>query len=243
MSINNILNRVSDNLIDVFYPKKCPFCEQVIGRNELTCEECIDSLNYISSPRCLKCGKAIHNIQQEYCSDCNRKKHIFDRGVAAVMYSDDMRASMHRFKYNCQRNYGEAYAHIIYDSCGFIIKHWNIDAIIPVPMYEKKKRVRGYNQAEIIAVELGKIMNKPVISDALIRTVNTKPMKELDDIERTKNLQKAFILGKSMIKYRQVLLVDDIYTTGTTIDECSAVLKSSGVKKVYYVSMCIGDGF
>ena len=114
--------------------------------------------------------------------------------------------------------------------------------IVPVPMYAKKQRARGYNQAEIIACELGKIIHIPVNTRFLKRNKNTVPMKEVSGRDRSKNLENAFIADKNVVKYKKILLVDDIYTTGATLDACAAVLKKYGVEKVYGACLCIGRG-
>ncbi len=128
------------------------------------------------------------------------------------------------------------------DKLGRLIKIWSPDVIVPVPMYAKKQRARGYNQAEIIACELGKIMHVPVNTQFLKRNKNTVPMKEVSGHDRSKNLENAFIADKNVVKYKKILLVDDIYTTGATLDACAAVLKKYGVEKVYGACLCIGRG-
>lgn len=127
--------------------------------------------------------------------------------------------------------------------CGALIRQWDVDVIMPVPMYKGKERVRGYNQAALLAGGLGRRMGVAVDCTGLVRVRKTRPMKELNDVERFHNLENAFKIRPNVIKYNHILLVDDIYTTGATIDACTAVLKAAGAKKVYYVSLCIGNGF
>ena len=99
------------------------------------------------------------------------------------------------------------------------------------------------NQAELIAEALGKATGIPVDTQSLERTVKTVPMKELDNVQRRKNLENAFNVARNIVKYKKVLIVDDIYTTGATLDACATILKSAGVAKVYGLSLCIGNGF
>ena len=114
---------------------------------------------------------------------------------------------------------------------------------MPVPMYPKKKRRRGYNQAEVFAKALGRELGIPVESGLLKRVRNTAPQKELSDTQRQKNLKNAFQLVPDVVKYNHILLVDDIYTTGSTMDEASKALLSGGVERVCYVCISIGAGF
>ena len=112
-----------------------------------------------------------------------------------------------------------------------------------MPIHKKKRRKRGFNQAELIAGELEQLMGIPMDCEALVRVVKTVPMKELDNAHRVKNLQNAFQVREKVVRYRKVLIVDDIYTTGATFDACAAVLKDAGVSQVYGISLCVGDGF
>ena len=137
------------------------------------------------------------------------------------------------------------------------ISRLGIDAIIPVPLHRKRRRERGYNQAELFAKEIGKRTGIPVETKLLYRCINTRPQKELNDQERKKNLKKAFTiaqnivqlrkvllvaLGRAIVCHPKVLLVDDIYTTGSTVDAAAECLKVSGIQEVYVLCISIGRG-
>ena len=112
--------------------------------------------------------------------------------------------------------------------------------IIPVPMYRKKQKLRGYNQAEAFAEELSKLTGIPVDKDCIKRVKDTAPQKELNDIERKNNLENAFQMGESIVQYRHILVVDDIYTTGYTAEAVAKELKKQGGHHIYLLSVCIG---
>ena len=117
------------------------------------------------------------------------------------------------------------------------------DVIVPVPLYGGKLRKRGYNQAACLARALGRSLELPVDEKLVKRVRNTAPMKHLNPTERQNNLKKAFIIGRNDVKlYDRIILVDDIYTTGTTLDEIAALLKEHGVSKVYCVTLACGSG-
>ena len=111
-----------------------------------------------------------------------------------------------------------------------------------MPIHYRKMIKRGYNQAELIGRELGKALNIKVDSDYLIRALNTKPQKEMDKSRRKKNVENAFKITDNVVKYNKIILVDDIYTTGSTIDECAKVLLMAGVSEINFVSLSIGEG-
>lgn len=153
-----------------------------------------------------------------------------------------MKKAMYRFKYSNRRSYARVFADYIMKYFGQWINRKQIDAIIPVPMYYKKQRVRGYNQAQVLANELAKRTHIPMVTDYVIRDKNTIPMKKLDDTARRLNLENAFKIRKSSVLLKKVLLVDDIYTTGATVDAISKQLKLAGVKEIYCITVCSPEG-
>lgn len=233
---------VIESLLDAVYPTTCPVCDR-IEKPAKICDKCRKKLHYIGQQRCLKCGKAMGDAVTQYCYDCERKKHIFEQGAAVWSYSEDIKDSIYRFKYKNHRIYADVYGDEIKNSIGALIRNWNADAVIPVPIHKRKRQLRGYNQAELIARAISERCEIALDCDILSRVVFTKPQKELDDGGRLKNLENAFHIEKNVVKYSKVILVDDIYTTGATIDACASVLLAAGVKQVYYVALCIGRGF
>lgn len=235
-------------LISILYPRKCPVCETIIpdipGKvAPRVCLTCNQKLQYIHSPRCFQCGKQLYEEKEEFCNDCKVKKHLFKQGIGVFGYDENIKDAIYRFKYHNQRNYAKFFGEVIASRYGYQIRHWNPDVIIPIPLYRIKYYQRGFNQAELVAKELGNILQIPVDTKSLVRNRKTKPMKELNDEERTKNLQNAFNLTADIVKYKKVLLLDDIYTTGATMDACSKVLLEAGVEEIYCASVCIGNGF
>lgn len=118
-----------------------------------------------------------------------------------------------------------------------------MEAVIPVPIHKNRRKKRGYNQAELFARELGKLLELPVDGEILVRTKDTTPQKKLDDRERKNNLKKALKIGKDSVQWKKVLVVDDIYTTGSTVDAAALVLKEAGVEEIYVLSIAIGKGY
>lgn len=207
------------------------------------CGDCAGKLKYITSPSCMVCGKQLDDELAEVCSDCGRRCHSFIRGVGALAYTKEIKQSMYRFKYSNRREYAVFYADMLVKLKGHIIMSWKPDVIIPVPLHAARYRKRGYNQAALVAEEIGKMLKIPVEEKLLTRTVNTAPQKELNDKERTKNTKNAFQATHNIVKYKRVLLVDDIYTTGATLDACSDALTNAGAAQVYFAAVCIGRGF
>lgn len=116
------------------------------------------------------------------------------------------------------------------------------DSIVPVPVHASRKRERGYNQAELVAAELSRLTGIRMYGDLVRRVRKTVPQKELTIQERQNNLKKAFNITTNVVKLNKTILVDDIYTTGSTLDAVAMELKRHGVKAVYFIALCIGEG-
>jgi len=225
----------------MLYPQTCYFCGKIC--RESICSECAEKVEYIEEPRCKKCGKSIRYAEEEFCHDCEQQTFHYEQGKSIWLHKGPVRWSVYQFKYHNRRVFAEYYAEEWCRLYGDKLREWGIEVIIPIPLHPKRRRKRGYNQAEILAKALGDRCKIPVDKESIIRGVNTRPQKELNDRERRKNLSKAFRVTKHWKKAKNVLLVDDIYTTGSTIDSVAQVLKENGAEKVYFLTISIGQGF
>ncbi len=192
---------------------------------------------------CSQCGKPLENEREEYCYDCSRNKRAFAQGRALWVYRGVVRDSLYRFKYQNRREYAEYYSAELVRVYGGWIKERGIQAVVPIPLSGKRRRQRGFNQAELVARKVAKRMNLPVYGRLLIRTRDTKAQKELNDQERKNNLKRAFKTRKNKVQLNHILLIDDIYTTGSTMNEAAKELKRAGAEQVYCLSISIGRGY
>lgn len=232
------------NLLDIFYPRRCPVCHDVLKISEgLVHKTCQAKLRYVQGPVCFRCGKPIMNADEAYCSDCQSRRHYYDSGKSVWIYDIQMQKSVAEYKYHGAKAYADFYAAQMAEVCGAWIYGLMPVVLVPVPVHWKKKHQRGFNQAAVLAQKLGKILDVPVDTGYLVRTQSTMPQKTLTPVQRYVNLKHAFKVRKKGPAYRKVLLVDDIYTTGSTIDACASVLKLSGTEQVYYISLCIGSDY
>ena len=231
-----------EKIINFVYPRRCPVCDDIVPVGQgLVCEACCKNIKYIEDPRCRKCGKQMYEESALFCRDCAKRKHYFEYGFALYDYQS-MKKSIYRFKYGKRSEYAKYYAKDMYKRLAEEIKRMNADALIPVPLHRSRKAGRGYNQAEILAKELSKLTGIPCYSDLVKRVRNTIPQKELNVQERQNNLKKAFLIHSDVVKLNKTIVVDDIYTTGSTIDAVAKELRQHGVEKVYYLTLCIGEG-
>ena len=189
----------------------------------------------------MKCGKELGNEEVEYCSDCMRHRHLFDRGRAVFAYTS-MSDSIYRFKYKGRREYAAYYAECMAEKLGVWITQRRPDALIPVPIHASKRHIRGYNQAEVLAKELGSILHIPIETNLIKRVRKTSPMKDLSVSERQNNLKRAFKICRNDVKLSTIIIIDDIYTTGSTLNAMSYELRRAGVEHIYFVTLAIGKG-
>ena len=237
-----------EEMITLLYPRRCPLCQDILtDKAALICMKCRTKAVPIRGPKCKTCGKPVASLETEYCPDCQEKTHFFTSGRAVFLYEKEIRKSVYQFKFHNKREYAGFYVSEMERVCGDEIRTWNPDVIIPIPMYKRKKRQRGYNQAQVIAQVIGKELDLPVVEDLLIRNRKTVAQKQLGSRERAKNLENAFKISQRWINkqetLKKILLVDDIYTTGSTLDVCAKVLKQVDIAEVYFGVLCVGIGF
>lgn len=234
-----------DFLISLVYPRRCAICNEiVIPRKLKACPSCKKKLHYITEPACLKCGRQIENPQAQYCHACRNKKQVYHRGYAVWQYDDAIRHSLSAYKYHARKDYAAFYAQEAVNRLSKAVLAEKPDVLIPVPIHKSRRRERGFNQAEILAKKIGKELSIPVDCSHLIRIRKTRALKTLDARQREQELKGAFSFvrdpGDKPV-YRCVMLVDDIYTTGNTINRCSEALLSAGVERVTFLCVAIGS--
>ena len=236
------INKIKESIISLLWPEVCPFCQKVC--RDGICKECRKKLELVKvrEPRCMQCGKQIRSVEQEYCYDCMHTHHYYERGLSLWNHKNPVNQSVYQFKYHNQRRYGILYSQELVKEFQKEIERWRPDIIMPVPLHPSRKRKRGYNQAEILAKEIGRLMDIPVDTESLIRNKNTIPQKVMDARGRRKNLQHAFAWKGMKLQGVNVLLIDDIYTTGSTIDVAAKTVRLAGAEKVHFLTVSIGQG-
>ena len=251
---NNPQKRITQNLLttylkkipSILYPPRCPICEKIPPANFLICPACYAAVNFVKQPFCYSCGKPLESASQEFCFDCTRNPKSFTRGFSLAVYDHTTKPSLSAIKYKNRRQHLAFYVQETVNQYGSLFQSLHFDAILPVPIHPKRMKKRGFNQTSLFAAALGKQLQIPVYDSILVRTLNTLPQKTLSPEKRLENLRKAFSLHPALhtgkLPFHRVLLVDDIYTTGATMEALTLLLKKAGVKEVYIFSICIGKG-
>lgn len=237
------IKNITGTAVALLYPQRCPVCDDIVSEaGEKICLSCLKTLQPIAYPWCECCGKGVEE-ENSICEECLEGEHRFDRGRILYDYQSVL-PSVYRLKYKGRREYAEFFGEEMAFGLRTFVEGMAVDGIVPVPLHRKRQKKRGYNQSVLLAKQIGNILKIPVYEDFMKRVKNTRPLKNLNPFERQNNLKKAFIIPKNDVKLKIVLIVDDIYTTGSTIDEMATVLKENGVKKVYFIALAgsVGNG-
>ena len=231
-------------LFNMILPPRCIKCGKILSERNGLCAECFAEINFISEPYCYRCGHpfpadsgAKFNAKQ-ICGNCARdKKPLFFMQRSAFLYDEHSKNLILDFKFHDKTVSAEVLANMLF-SAGKDIWAENPDFLLPVPLHTKRLRKRRYNQSALLCKYLSAKTLVPADYFSLVRTVNTIPQVMLKGNQRMKNLKGAFaVKNPEKLKDKSVVLVDDVKTTGSTLNECAKALKKAGVKHIYALTL------
>lgn len=231
------------HMVDALYPPACPLCGRLLERGETVCAGCRPGIRVVEEPRCMKCGRPLLDGQEEYCPDCASVCHWFDQGVGVFPYRSAVRPMVMDLKFRGKTANARLLGRWMAAYVETELSQWRPDVLVPVPLHPRKLRRRGYNQARLLAERVGKLLDLPVDTGLVLRKNSTEAQMHLGRLARQRNLEQAFTFAKGRRAAGNILLVDDIYTTGSTVDAVSRILKENGARKVYVLAACIGSDF
>lgn len=228
---------------DLLFPPRCPICDEPVPLSgDRICAECAGRIRPIRGNVCRKCGRPVA-AAGTLCRDCSERAHSYSAGCAAFLYRD-ISGSLYRMKFEGRAEYAKYYGYQIARRVRESFDQEEIDAIdalVPVPVSAQRLRQRGYNQAGLLAQAVSEVLKIPARSDVLVRSRKTPGMRALSASERYKNLKNAFIVHGNDVEFMRIMLIDDIYTTGATIDACAEALAGAGAAGIYYAAAAIGE--
>ncbi len=224
---------VLDGVLSLLFPPRCEVCGLL--QEPIICDGCRGKFHAIGAPFCACCGIPFDPLAQSMatCAACREHPPTFDAARSAGKYADELRRAIHLFKYDGVRALATPLAAFIADTITLPLA---IDCLCPVPLHPARERMRGYNQSGLLAEELGQQWNLPVEPALLSRILNTTPQMQLPADERKRNMRGAFTAAPAT-QGRSIGLVDDVYTTGSTLLECSRVLKHAGARCVLVITI------
>ena len=217
---------------------KCLFCGKELEEDSRysTCDDCLQNLPFLKGKVCAKCGEPLKS-KAEFCLRC--KNHIdrgFDKARAEFLYDGVISDAIKEFKYHGKKYYAEYLSKFLFDV--YVRNNFDCDVVIPAPISQNGLKARGFNQVELLCESFenaGMIVN----TNCIVKVKETQNQVALNFKDRQTNLDGAFkVIDKSVVKNKNVLLVDDIFTTGATVTELSNTLKRAGANKVFVITLC-----
>ncbi len=224
------------NLLDFFFPCRCLICKEEINstENSFICDSCLKTFTELGKPLCYRCGRQFKSGRggNHLCSECIKKNPPFDRARSVWLYEGVLRESIQNFKYYNLRFFAKPFGRLLSDAGQNLLGGKNYNFIMPVPLQVKRLRDRGYNQSLLVSKEIGRLWGVEVCFEALTRHKETAPQTKLPLKNRHKNVKGAFSYEGISLKGKNVLIVDDVFTTGATVRECAKVLKKNRARVV-----------
>jgi len=242
MDVNNLI-KIKGLILDILYPKLCVNCGK---EGFYLCEDCLSLIEILDKQYCPFCFPAKTVIDGKTCPTCQKTHYLNGLYFACSYENPIIKKLIAEFKYEPYiKDYAELLAFFLISHLANLNKTFSDFEefiIIPVPLFIKKQKIRGYNQAEEIGKKISEILKIQILSNVLIKTKLTISQTELKKEERMENIKNAFkIKNESLIKNKNIILIDDVFTSGGTMDECAKVLKQNGAQKVWGMAIARGN--
>lgn len=237
------LNTLPQALLDLLFPPRCEVCE-VLGA-EAFCAPCREQTLMVNEPYCRLCGQLfqLSEARQTLCASCREQPPRFDGARTVGLHTGTLRRAVLNFKFENRRRLQEPLGELLADRFTRELQTegglpWKlVDALVPVPLHPRRRAWRGFDQSLHLAQAMSERCGVPVVSDGMIRVRPTTPQVELSTRERHENVRKAFAPAGDVLRGRNLLLIDDVYTTGATASEAARAAKTGGARHVYVLTI------
>ncbi|MDD2840095.1 MAG: ComF family protein [Rickettsiales bacterium] len=228
--------------INLIFPPKCLLCGKIVEEYNTLCHDCWHNIQFIQKPFCNKCSTPLQLriSDNDLCGNCLKNPPLYTKSRSAIAYNEETAKIIFKFKFYDKPHIKKFMAKTMIKASQDILN--NIDILIPIPLHKKRLIFRKYNQALLLANEIGKLSNKKVIYNFLLKKKHTTPQAKLKEVERAKNLKDKFCINSKYLKnirnYKNLnfAIIDDVMTTGSTINECVKILNKVGIKNVYAIT-------
>ena len=221
-------------------PPVCYVCGKSCSSKYGLCEACLGKIKHISHPRCPKCGRRLLS-KDAVCGECNAKESYIEKNWSCCSYEDTMKECIHLFKYRGYLGLVDIFKDVMVNFIKANEIRNEIDLIVPIPIFSTKKRERTYNHSEVLAGLLSKSLGVAMDEKNLKKIKWSRSQSELDKKNRLKNVKDTFlVIDKDVFAGKNVLLVDDVYTTGATVNECAKMLLEANAGRVLSLTLARG---
>jgi len=231
--MGGVFRELLDGVLSLLFPPRCEVCGLL--QEPVVCDRCLAHFQRVTEPYCRQCGLPFDPLAKAatHCPDCREDPPPFDAARAAGRYGGALRRAIHLFKYDGVRAMAGPLGQFTLET---VELPFPIDCLCPVPLHPKREAMRGFNQSRLLADALGAGWGTPVEAGMLERVQNTPPQMSLPAGERRQNIRGAFTVTGNAAG-RAIGLVDDVFTTGSTLRECSLMLKRAGAARVLVISV------
>jgi ComF family protein len=228
--------------LDILFPPRCHFCKEIIPEADdlHLCARCLGACEVIRSPLCKRCGVPFYTDvgEDHLCGRCIDRTPPFTAARAAALFDGPIKELIHSLKYNRRVQHRRPLAQLAVRRLDLFVAESRADLVIPVPLHVKRLRQRGFNQAVLLGEIVAREWGLPLLRRNLRRIRWTEPQINLSLTERAANVRGAFSVSEPiLIRDKRIILVDDVYTTGSTVSECSCVLTDAGASEVFVVTI------
>lgn len=242
LTIEKIIKPITKKAIDIIFPPRCLSCKVYVESDGSLCHNCWEEIDFISSPQCSSCGTPLEFATSDgtICGQCiaNPPKYTMARSV--LRYNEKSSKLITNFKYYDNTHSSNHFAKWLLRAGKDMIG--DVDIITPVPLHKLRLLSRRYNQCALICNRLSEMTGITSYNNLLIRHKNTKPQAGLAFNKRINNVKSAFKINHDLIEQindKNILLIDDVMTTGSTIDSCTKTLLNSGARNVYVLTIAM----
>ena len=239
-----MIGRLIHGLRAIVYPKTCLSCREKLAEKAddgFLCSQCRGKIRKNLPPFCVSCGRQLdkRGFAKNTCPACQKANLSFDRAYSPCAYEGVVRELIHKFKYNGREHLGEPLSRLMSE----FVREYNlpidyVDCIVPIPLHKTRLREREFNQSEILSRHLAQEFNKELVDNCIERYRHTRTQTELETHQRVSNVKNSFrVVDPQAIKDKNILLVDDVLTTGATSSEAAQALKNAGANIVLVLTI------
>lgn len=227
-----------NKLLNTLFPESCPLCDNpsLDHKTAPICTECWQTIRPYTGPQCSTCGTPLVSDLSVACGDCIKERPAYETARSYGLYEGALKKAINLFKFYSIKRLARPLSGIMLQD-----NMPPVDAVIPVPLHKKRLRLREFNQSAVIAKNIAKGIGADLIVDCLVKTRDTLPQVGLNYKKRQINIKNAFqIRNAYLLEDKDVLLIDDVITTGSTVRECSRALKKAGAGGIYVMALAHG---
>lgn len=224
-----------NRFLRILFPELCSVCKKPATEHRIApiCTECWKKILPYEGPICKRCGKPLVSDASLTCGECINDEPAFHSARNFGIYDGVLKKAINLFKYHRIKRLSKPLSDIILE-----LKLPRVDIIVPVSLHKNRLRKREFNQSAVLAKHIAETLGVPMVPDCLTKNRDTSPQVGLKAAERRKKIKKTFeIRSKELVEGKDIMLIDDVFTTGATVRECSKVLKKAGADKVYVITL------